>query len=43
MIWAMISDDDSRAIASGDGLGVAVFVYALRRRLPQRGLGDAGQ
>lgn len=24
-------------------VGVAVFVYALRRRLPQRGLGDAGQ
>ena len=21
MIWAMISDDDSRAIAPGDGLG----------------------
>ena len=24
-------------------VGVAVFVYALRRRLPQRGLGGAGQ
>ena len=24
-------------------VGVAVFVYALRRRLPQRGLEDAGQ
>ncbi len=24
-------------------IGVAVFVYALRRRLPQRGLGGAGQ